>query len=376
MYLFMMPTFSAPSELWMRRMLAGLEGRLAAIACYEAPVTRAFGTQVIDLGARSDAASIAAGERRLGEMLDSGRVGAVLAHYLPFALRHEAVFDRHPAVPIYVHVHGYDITFDLRRPDPVTGELRRFHPAGYLDDVRRLSRRAVLLANSHQSVAKLTAAGVPESRIRLKYLGVPVGPYRPPPPRESGRLDCLYLGRLVDFKGPLETLAAFGLAAAGGMAGHLTFAGDGPLRDALAAAVADSTVRDRVRLPGAVSAEQGAELRASHHVFVSHSQLGPSTGQEEALGVSYLEALADGLPIVSASGGSLGEVVREGVTGLLVPPGDVAGQASALLRLSRDDALYRRLSSAAHIDAGERFSDDAERDFLIGLLTSNRGDVR
>lgn len=368
--LFIMPTLSAPSELWMGRMLTALEGNLLAVACYEAPVREHLGVPVFDLGSRKNPASIAGGEQAILDLLRTNPASPVLAHYLPFALRYERVWAK-VVNPLVVHAHGYDLTPDLLRTD-AEGRSARFHPPHYPADVIRLSQRALLVVNSRRSAERLAAMGVPEGRIVVKYLGVPVPAEWPPRQTIQGRLNCLFLGRLVDFKGPLETLAAFELAATGGMEGTLTFAGDGPLAGELRAAVERSTVRERIRLLGAVPAGVGEELRASSDVFLSHSQVGPTSGQEEALGVAYLEALAAGMPIISATGGSLPEVVVSGETGLLTAPGDIAALAVSLLRLSRDHALYERLSRAAHADALRRFSDAAERQALHSILSSVR----
>lgn len=368
--LFIMPTFSAPSELWMGRMLSALEGSLLAVACYEAPVREHLGVPVVDLGSRKDPASILAGERAIMGLLRENPRSPVLGHYLPFVLRYESVW-ADVGNPLFVHAHGYDLTPDLLRTD-AEGRMVRFHPSEYSAEVVRLSRRAMILANSQGSARKLEAMGVHPSRVVVKYLGVPVPAEWPQRRIEAGGLNCLFLGRLVDFKGPLESLRAFEIAAGGGMRGQLTFAGDGPLAGELRAAVERSAVRERVRLLGAVTAEVGEGLRAGHDVFLSHSQVGPTSGQEEALGVAYLEALAAGMPVVSAWGGSLAEVVRDGETGLLTQPGDVDALAGSLVRLSGDPATYERLSRGGYADARSRFSDAAERRALHSILSSVR----
>jgi glycosyltransferase involved in cell wall biosynthesis len=71
--------------------------------------------------------------------------------------------------------------------------------------------------------------------------------------------------------------------------------------------------------------------------------------------VSVLEAMAAGLPVVSSRVGGLGELVIDGETGILVPPGDASALASALSRLIADPAERRRLGTAARARAEERF---------------------
>lgn len=358
MLLFAMPTWSAPSELWMRRMLDSVIDRVSAVACYEAPVAEYAGRPVIDLGRRSDAESIERGRRAMLGLVERGVVRAALLHYLPFALRYEDVIDAVVAVGggAFVHGHGYDLTWGLTRADAATGEMRRFHPPGYEADVRRLATKAMLLANSELSRGKLAEIGVPRERVAVNYLGVPVGEYVERPHGREG----LFLGRLVDFKGPAETVRAWKRAGTGGV---LTVAGDGPLMDEVRSAEGAN-----VQVIGAVSAEEGERLRSRASVFTAHSRTGPASGQVETLGVAYLEALAAGLPVVSARGGSLSEVVEDGRSGLLVDEGDIDGHAEALRRLAGDEGLWRRLSRGAWESARERFSDAATRAALRRTL--------
>ena len=77
---------------------------------------------------------------------------------------------------------------------------------------------------------------------------------------------------------------------------------------------------------------------------------------EEGLGVALLEALAVGLPVVASAVGGIPEAVADGVNGLLVPPGDSAQLAAAIIRLAGDPLLRERLSAAARETALSRFS--------------------
>ena len=78
----------------------------------------------------------------------------------------------------------------------------------------------------------------------------------------------------------------------------------------------------------------------------------------EAFGLVALEAMAMGRPVVAARSGGLGEVVVDGCTGLLTPPGDAAGLADALRRLLGDPELARRMGAAGRQRA-EEFAEDA-----------------
>src|SRR6185312_11298840 len=76
----------------------------------------------------------------------------------------------------------------------------------------------------------------------------------------------------------------------------------------------------------------------------------------ESFGLSALEALACGVPAFGYDVGGLREVVRDGVTGVLRPVGDVDGLAEHATALLRDDARWNAMSTAAAADARARFS--------------------
>ncbi len=76
----------------------------------------------------------------------------------------------------------------------------------------------------------------------------------------------------------------------------------------------------------------------------------------EGLSNTVLESMAAGVPVVATAVGGNPEMVREGVTGLLVPPRDPRSLAAAIERILRDPALGRRLGSAGRQSATENFS--------------------
>jgi glycosyltransferase involved in cell wall biosynthesis len=78
----------------------------------------------------------------------------------------------------------------------------------------------------------------------------------------------------------------------------------------------------------------------------------------ESFGLSALEALASGTPVIGSNVGGLPEVVRDGETGVLCGVGDVSGMARAAVSLLRDESKWSAMSEAAASDARSRFAKD------------------
>jgi len=112
--------------------------------------------------------------------------------------------------------------------------------------------------------------------------------------------------------------------------------------------VSELNLSDRVRLPGQVSEDELAGLVASLDLFVSASR-------SEAFGMAMVEALACGVPVVATATEGAREIVEEGVTGLLVPVGDVNALASSITSLLADDRRRRAFGASASAIAKNRF---------------------
>jgi L-malate glycosyltransferase len=129
----------------------------------------------------------------------------------------------------------------------------------------------------------------------------------------------------------------------------LVMVGDGPDRMIAEQEARDLRVDEHVQFLGKVDVVAG--LLASAEVFLLPTD-------RESFGLSALEALASGTPVIGANAGGLPEVVRDGVTGALCPVGDIEGMAAAAVRLLRDRDLWHAMSEAGAADARERYSLD------------------
>jgi glycosyltransferase involved in cell wall biosynthesis len=140
--------------------------------------------------------------------------------------------------------------------------------------------------------------------------------------------------------------------------------GDGPDRTAVEAEIRRLGVEDRVQLAGERS--DVPELLAASDVFVLSSR-------SEGLPVSVLEAMAAELPVVASRVGGLAELVDDGATGILVPPGDEPALAQALERLVEDRELRQRFGAAGRARVESSFDLSAFRRAHLELYDRQLG---
>jgi glycosyltransferase involved in cell wall biosynthesis len=96
-------------------------------------------------------------------------------------------------------------------------------------------------------------------------------------------------------------------------------------------------------------------IQADPTSFYANHQIFCLSSIHEAFGICLLEAGAQGLPTVAACVGGVPEVIRDGATGLLVPPRDPEAMANALLHLIDNPALRRQMGRAAAAHVRENF---------------------
>jgi rhamnosyl/mannosyltransferase len=176
-------------------------------------------------------------------------------------------------------------------------------------------------------------------RCAVVPLGVDAQRFIPPPAPFEGPPTLLFVGRLRYYKG-LDTLlrAMVELPDV-----QLKVVGSGPMEMEWRALSASLGVEHRVTFLGEVPDARLPALYRRAHLFVL-----PANARSEAFGMVLLEAMASGLPCVSTEVGTgTSWVVRDGVTGRVVPPEAPGVLAAAIERLLQDPARLRAMGEAA-----------------------------
>ncbi len=207
----------------------------------------------------------------------------------------------------------------------------------------------------------LARAGVRRERVTVIPSGVDCTHFRPPSADERARARAALglgnadlavgaVGVLEPRKGHrylLEAMALLGPGRAGGVGACALIAGDGTLARDLAAHVQRLGLGDKVRMLGHVA--DARALLWALDIFAMPSL-------KEGLGVALLEAMACGMVAVASRAGGIVEAVDDGLTGVLVPPGDARALAAALAALTADPKRRLEMGAAARGRALERFS--------------------
>lgn len=200
------------------------------------------------------------------------------------------------------------------------------------------------------TVSRYSAADIrsPAGKTRVIYGGADSVRYRPEPGAKRDGL--LFVGRLTPHKGVDVLIRALPYDA------QLTIVGSEGHDPALPERAYPRMLRSlasgrRVRFAGAVDDAQLATMyrRAVALVLpsVERTCYGRTVAVSELLGLVALEAMASGTPVIASRVGGLPEIIEDGTTGFLVPPGDVAGLRERIERLVEDRPLAARMGARA-----------------------------
>lgn len=237
-----------------------------------------------------------------------------------------------PAPRVITTLHGTDIT--RVGSDPSLREVNRFS---------LLRSDGLTVPSAFLRRAALKRLSLPEATpIEVIPNFVDTDRFRPTggdPPQKTGPRVLVHSSNFRPLKRIDDVVHIFaGVRQA--LPARLVLVGDGPERPRIEALVAELGLSPHVQFLG-MQLDVVAALQAAD-VFLLPSST-------EGFGLAALEALSCGVPVVASRVGGIPEVVDEGETGFLCPPGDVPEMTAAVLRLLRDPALHRRMSEKARL---------------------------
>ena len=215
----------------------------------------------------------------------------------------------------------------------------------------------------------LTALAPDAHHVALCYHGLDLHSFPPPPRRDraGGPVTILSVGRAVAKKGYDDLLAALTLLPRS-LDWRFVHIGGGTLAPELKAEAVRLGLSDRIEWRGGRPQPDVLAAYREADIFVLASKIAPD-GDRDGLPNVLMEAQSQGVACVATDLAGISELIEDGITGLLVAPGDRSALAAALGRVASDPALRARLGAAG--ERRVRVAFDAQT--TIGLLASRFG---
>jgi glycosyltransferase involved in cell wall biosynthesis len=229
----------------------------------------------------------------------------------------------------------------------------------FIPSVFRHSRFVAISASTRDDLAK---RGIDAAKIDVVLCGLDHGLFR----RVPGVLrdphpTLVHFGRMRRYKAIDVVIRALAVVRRTVPDARLIIVGDGPDRARLEQVARDAGVASAVEFAGRMSGEEMVRVLNRCHVFLNASP-------KEGWGLTVVEANACGVPVVGSNRPGLRDSIQDGITGFLVPYGDVEAFAEKTAALLNDHALHERMSAAGQTWARaltwERCADEMEQVFL------------
>ena len=224
----------------------------------------------------------------------------------------------------------------------------------YLDasELPQKLRRAAFVSTctvSNASYLRALAPDCPPDRVVVVRHGIRSSDYVA---ARAGPLNVLSVGTLHPHKGFPYLIEALAQLVREGLELQATIVGGGPLEQDLRAQLVRSGLGARLTMTGALTQDAVIPHYRRSSIFVLMAQPEWHWGIPNVI----IEALAAGNAVITTRFGSVEELVKDGETGLLVPPKDPAALAAAIRRLADDPELGRRLGEAGRTIVARDFN--------------------
>lgn len=253
-------------------------------------------------------------------------------------------------IPLVTSFYGYDA---YRLPHRASCPSRLY---------RRLFRFGQLfLAEGSAMRNKLIELGCPEEKVVIHHIGVDPTQTQFHPRKPENGIRLLVCGRFREKKGIPYAIEALKLVRQiTGKDVHLTVVGDSdrqgtinPEKRKIVKAIERLNLDNVVSLARFVSREELPKIIRGHHILVVPSVHASDGDAEGGFPVIITEALASGMPVVAFDHCDIGEIVKDGECGFLVPECDVESLAQCLSQLVEHPEIWPEMGRAgrAHVEA-------------------------
>lgn len=255
-------------------------------------------------------------------------------------------------IPFVITLHGYDVT--VNEGSSVSRSIRARRLAGAFGSATRL------LAVSEPIRLAAIRRGAPTGKLEVQHLGLPTSTELSQGDGFSRRSGVLFVGRLVEKKGPLLFLTALATIPHSKRP-PATVVGEGTLREQAEIFAKEHSLE--VVFMGSQTGHAVRDLMRKSRLLISSSVVAEN-GDMEGLPIVLLEAASVGLPVVAFDHSGVSEGVEHDKSGLLVEEGDVLALATAIQKAYFDEKLWAELNRGSMQMLSTRFEPAAIRDSL------------
>ena len=271
-----------------------------------------------------------------------------------------------------IHAHWIEPAFVamlanvFRKKKPIITSVHSLKPKSSLLHARTLAKSDRVLFNSQFTKSQATAFGY-RCKSEVVYQGfdpnVFFSPVRDGAENrfravlkipDDGKV-IVSLARMIEVKGLHVLAAAADEILTTHIGTHLVFAGDGPDRPRIERIAKASAHANRIHFTGALPRHDVARLLRESDLFINPGII-DSTGRAEGFGITTIEALATGLPVIGSNVGGIPETIADGINGLIIEPNDPASIVAAVNRILTNPELYQSMSVEARRLAVEKFA--------------------
>lgn len=274
----------------------------------------------------------------IARSLEADGVGHVHCHFANHPAVAGFLIHRLTGIPFSFTAHGSDLHVDRHMLPEKVAE------AAFV----------VTVSDSNRDLIVADCGPASADKVHVIHCGVDTSVFRPSARGRGATLEVLCIGTLHEVKGQRHAIDACRRLVDRGLPVHLTLLGDGPDRRALERRIAELDLQAHVRITGALPRQAVVEALGTADVLVAPS-VPTRQGKREGIPVVVMEAMSAGLPVVASRLSGIPELVGDGASGFLVPPGDADAIADALERLHLDPDLATKLGSAGRATVIDRF---------------------
>ncbi|WP_043366655.1 glycosyltransferase [Belnapia sp. F-4-1] len=260
-------------------------------------------------------------------------------------------------------LHGYDISKYMRQ-----------NPDGIYDLLIREAEHIFTVCEVFLS--RIRALGAPKEKTSVLHMGVDYDGLIAcaAPRRWDAFVHWISVGRMTEKKGHEYAIRGFAQALRANPKLRMTFSivGDGPLLPKMKALVEQLGMEQHIRLLGAVQHDEVQAMLAQADGFILHS-VAAEDGDMEGIPVALMEAMAQGLPVVTTRHSGIPELVEHEVTGFLVEERNEAALAKILGDIGTQRPDLSKLVEAARMTVKRDFNRKTQAQRLYGFFETILG---